>query len=110
MNMKKILLIAIGFYSFNLYATGKLTCDSGDPDSWQSKDELKTQMLEKEGWEKIRKIKVDGNCYEVYGTNPDGKGVEAYYHPVTLEKLLVSRWGWVIYDKREEDKKKKEAE
>ncbi|MGM3273873.1 PepSY domain-containing protein [Ralstonia sp. 24A2] len=33
----------------------------------------------------IKKFKVDGNCYEIYGTNKDGKKVEIYYDTKTLE-------------------------
>jgi len=32
----------------------------------------------------IRKFKVDGNCYEIYGTTKDGKKAEVYFDPKTL--------------------------
>jgi hypothetical protein len=57
------------------------------------------QTLKTQGW-KVRKSKVDGGCYEVYGTTPEGDRVEAYFHPVTLEKLLVSRRGKVLFKKK----------
>jgi hypothetical protein len=79
-------------------ATGLMTCESGDPAKWQTKENL-TKKMEAEGW-KIRRIKVDGGCYEVYGTTPDGNRVEAYYHPVTLEKLLVARRGEILFRKK----------
>ena len=78
-------------------ATGLMTCESGDPAKWQSQESL-TKKMQAEGW-KIRRIKVDGGCYEVYGTTPDGNRVEAYYHPVTLEKLLVARRGEILFRK-----------
>jgi hypothetical protein len=53
----------------------------------------------KQGWQ-VRKSKVDGGCYEVYGTDEKGNRVEAYFHPVTLEKLLVSRRGQVLFKKQ----------
>jgi len=39
-----------------------------------------------DGWtvEFLRRIKVDGGCYEVYAMNDKGERVEAYFHPVTL--------------------------
>ena len=80
------------------FATGKMTCDSGPESTWQSQTVLK-QTLEKQGWE-IRKAKVDGRCYEVYGKDPQGNRVEAYFHPVTLEKLLVSRRGEILFKKK----------
>jgi hypothetical protein len=48
----------------------------------------------------VRKSKVDGGCYEVYGTDPQGNRVEAYFHPVSFEKLLVSRRGQVLFRKK----------
>jgi len=35
----------------------------------------------------IAKFKVDGNCYEIYGKNKDGKKVEIYYDMKTLEPV-----------------------
>jgi len=69
-------------------ATGLATCDSGSPDKWQSQDKL-TAILKAKGWE-IRKIKVDGGCYEVYAIDDKGKGIEAYFHPVTLERVPIA--------------------
>ena len=56
---------------------------------------LKAKLAE-DGWI-VRKAKVDGGCYEVYGTDPQGNRVEAYFHPVTFRKLLVSRRGQVLF-------------
>ena len=62
-------------------ATGLATCDSG------SQDKL-SAMLKKKGWE-IRNIKVDGGCYEVYAIDEKGERIEAYFHPVTLERVPI---------------------
>ena len=40
-------------------------------DDWRTKDELESKIVE-EGW-KVRKVKVDEGCYEVYGTTPEGQ-------------------------------------
>lgn len=80
------------------YATGKIKCEAGPASSWTSRDKLESK-LKAEGWE-VRKSKVDGGCYEVYGKTPEGDRVEAYFHPVTLEKLLVTkRGGEVLFRK-----------
>jgi hypothetical protein len=71
------------------FATGLATCDSGPKESWQSQEKL-TQDLTARGW-KVNRIKVDGNCYEVYGTNEKGQRVEAYFHPKTLEFIPTER-------------------
>ena len=70
---------------------------SGPVSGWKSQKTL-TDKLTKDGWT-VRKSKVDGGCYEVYGTTPEGDRVEAYFHPVTLEKLYVSRRGEVLFRK-----------
>jgi hypothetical protein len=79
-------------------ATGKMSCNAGPQKSWKSQAVLK-KTLEKKGWQ-IRKTKIDGGCYEAYGTDPKGNKVEAYFHPVTLETLLISRRGEVLYKKK----------
>lgn len=49
---------------------------------WQPQEALQ-QKLEADGW-KIRKIKVDDGCYEVYGIDGAGKRMEAYFDPKTF--------------------------
>ena len=66
-------------------ATGLATCDSGPESGWQPRSKLE-KMLEEQNW-KIRRIKVDGGCYEVYAMNEKGERVEAYFHPVTLKPV-----------------------
>jgi len=64
------------------FATGLATCDSGPQETWQPQARLEKQLTDK-GW-KVRRIKVDGGCYEVYALNEKGERVEAYFHPRTL--------------------------
>jgi len=71
-------------------ATGLATCDSGPQSGWQSQDAL-TKHLMKAGWREVRRMKVDGNCYEVYGINENGRQAEAYYHPVTLQHIMTTQ-------------------
>jgi hypothetical protein len=79
-------------------ATGVMKCQSGPQSGWKTQEVLKAKLV-KEGWQ-VRKSKVDGGCYEVYGTTPEGDRVEAYFHPVTLEKLYVARRGEVLFRKQ----------
>jgi hypothetical protein len=88
---------ALAFAAAPAAATGKLSCDAPQK-QWKSRAALEAQ-LKKQGWQ-LRKSKVDGGCYEVYGTDPKGNRVEAYFHPVTFKKLLVSRRGQVLYRAR----------
>jgi hypothetical protein len=66
-------------------ATGLATCDSGPQESWQSQAKLEEQLTKK-GWT-VRRIKIDGGCYDVYALNEKGERVEAYFHPLTLEPV-----------------------
>lgn len=66
-------------------ATGLATCDSGPEEGWQSRDTLEARLTQ-EGWD-VRRIKVDGGCYEVYALDDKGERVEAYFHPETLERV-----------------------
>jgi hypothetical protein len=69
------------------YATGLATCASGSQDTWQPQEKL-TARLKEQGWQ-VRRIKVDGGCYEVYALDRDGKRVEAYFHPRTFAPVPV---------------------
>lgn len=70
-------------------ATGLATCDSGPKSGWQPTSKLEQQLKDK-GW-KVRKIKEDGGCYEVYGLDDKGKRVEVYFYPVTLEAVPTKK-------------------
>jgi len=76
-------------------ATGLMTCNAGPQSGWRSQEQL-VEALTRQGWQ-VRRTKIDGGCYEVYGTMPNGDRVEAYFHPVTFRQLLVSRRGEVIF-------------
>jgi hypothetical protein len=78
-------------------ATGAIKCKAGPQSGWKTQEALKAKLVS-EGWT-VRKSKVDGGCYEVYGTTPEGDRVEAYFHPVTFEKLYVARRGEVLFRK-----------
>jgi hypothetical protein len=66
-------------------ATGLATCDAGPKEKWQTTSKLE-QKLKDKGWT-VRRIKVDGGCYEVYGLDEKGQKQEAYFHPLTLEPV-----------------------
>jgi len=70
-------------------ATGLATCDSGPKEGWQPQARLEKQLVEQK-WQ-VRRIKVDGGCYEVYALNEKGERVEAYFHPVTLAPVPTRR-------------------
>lgn len=77
--------LAVATLSTGAFATGLATCDSGPMETWQPQEKLE-KMLSGKGW-KVRRIKIDGGCYEVYAMNEKGERVEAYFHPKTLEPV-----------------------
>ena len=92
--MKRVLLAGLALVSLLAaipgQATGLATCDSGPRESWQPQDKLE-KMLAGRGW-KIRRVKEDGGCYEVYAFDEKGERVEAYFHPKTLDLVPTSRY------------------
>jgi hypothetical protein len=97
--MKRILLaISLFALATPASATGLMACKSGDRANWKTTDQLKRKMIT-DGWQ-VRRIKEDGGCYEAYGTTPKGRRVEAYFHPVTLELLLVARRGEILFRRK----------
>ena len=71
-------------------ATGLATCDSGSRETWQPQEKLERMLVER-GW-RIRRIKEDGGCYEVYAFDEKGERVEVYFHPRTLTLVPTSRY------------------
>jgi hypothetical protein len=65
------------------FAAGK--CASSPKSKWQPKSTLE-QQLQSDGF-KVRQIKVEGGCYEVYATDKAGKRANMAYNAETLEKL-----------------------
>ncbi|MEM7257724.1 MAG: PepSY domain-containing protein [Pseudomonadota bacterium] len=95
MKLTYLSVLMLAGFTQSANATGLHTCDSGAREHWKSADAL-AQKLGDGGWQ-VRKIKVDGGCYEVYGTTPEGQRGEAYFHPQTLELEIIARRGKVLY-------------
>ncbi len=76
-------------------ADGDVVCNAGPKEKWQPLSALKKAAW-KQGW-KIDKVQVEGDCYEVYATTEEGQAIEAFFHPVTLKKLVVYRRGQEIF-------------
>lgn len=55
-------------------------CTKEAKDKWMPEAKMK-EMILSQGY-KIKKFKIDGNCYEIYGWDKEGKKVEIYYNPV----------------------------
>lgn len=77
------------------HADGDVRCGGGPQQNWKPMAALKKQVW-LEDWT-LQKAQVEGDCYEVYARTNTGMAVEAFFHPVTLKKLLVKRRGKEIY-------------
>lgn len=79
-------------------ADGDVVCNAGPQSEWQPMSEVRRRAW-REGWE-VLQVLVSGDCYEVYARNDQGQAIEAFFHPVTLQKLVVLRRGREIYRAR----------
>lgn len=63
-------------------SSGEVTQCTGEPRSnWQDAEQFQ-QGLTDEGYQ-INAFKItEGNCYEIYGTDPQQTKVEIYFNPV----------------------------
>lgn len=85
--MKRHLLIA----TLALIATGAaqahgdVKCSTPKAE-WRGQMELQAKLVA-EGW-KVRKVKVENGCYEVYGFDAKGQKAEAFFDPKSFEPVL----------------------
>ena len=66
-------------------ADGNFKCDVPKAE-WKKQTELKDKLLA-DGWKRVRQVKVDNGCYEVYGFNEKNERAEVYFNPKTFEKV-----------------------
>ena len=69
--------------SLSTAAFAKADCKAYPKAEWMKEADAKAR-IEAQGYT-IKKFKVDGNCYEIYGRNKEGKKVEIYYDTKTLD-------------------------
>jgi hypothetical protein len=66
-------------------ADGKFRCDVPKAE-WKKQTELKAKLLA-DGWKKVRQVKVEHGCYEVYGFNEKNQRAEVFFNPKTFEQV-----------------------
>jgi hypothetical protein len=96
MKMRVMMILAATLLASPALATGKIKCNVAKTDM-KPIEALKAELT-KQGWI-VAKAKIDGGCYEVYGTMPETGRVEAYFDPATFEKLYVEQRGKVLFKK-----------
>lgn len=76
-------------------ADGDVRCKGGPAETWKPLAAVRKKAWV-EGWT-VDKVQVQGDCYEVYARTETGQAVEAFFHPVTLQKLIVFRRGQEVF-------------
>lgn len=79
--MKKLLA---GLFALTLAsgAFAAASCPAYPKAEWMSEADAKAK-IESQGYQ-IKKFKVSGNCYEIYGHDQAGKKAEVYFDAKTL--------------------------
>ena len=79
--MKGALIVLMTLTTGSAFAGAN--CPKHAKSEWMPQSEAKAK-IEAQGY-KIKKFKVDGYCYEIYGTNREGKRAEVYFDTRTLD-------------------------
>jgi hypothetical protein len=74
-------LALVGALIVPLAAQANPTCTTEPKKNWMSEDAIKAKIAAL-GYQKIRSFKVTESCYEIYGSDKEGKLVEVYFNPV----------------------------
>ena len=88
--MKKIIqtTLCAALFAFGAsaaFAHGNVQCKEYPKSEWRPHTELQEKLV-KEGWT-VRRMEKTDTCYEVYGKDPKGKRVEAFFDPKTFERV-----------------------
>ena len=83
--MKRFAVAAVCVALTPAAAWAGANCKANPKAEWMSEADARAK-IEAQGY-KISKFKIDGNCYEIYGKNKEGKKVEIYYDAKTLEPV-----------------------
>ena len=79
------LLAALLATSTSVLAHGDVKCQKHPKEEWKPHTDLQ-RKLERDGWQ-IRRMEKTDSCYEVYGKDPQGKRVEAFFDPKTFDRV-----------------------
>ena len=79
-------LLALSLGLATLPAWADDDCDA-PVERWQSREAVR-QMAARQGW-KIQRLKIDDGCYEIRGSNAQGRPFKAKIDPETLQVLEI---------------------
>lgn len=88
-----------------LAAAPALASDDCDApvERWQSREAVR-QMAARRGWQ-VQRLKIDDGCYEIRGTDAQGRSFKAKIDPETLQVLKLKQRG-----DREQRERRRERE
>jgi len=99
--IRTIAAIAVGAASLTAatpaWADGDVTCGAGAKEKWKDERQVRRKAWQR-GWE-VLDVLVSGDCYEVYARNEQGQSIETFFHPETLDLLVIFRRGKEIFRK-----------
>ena len=81
-----LLAIALGLAALPTWADDD--CDA-PVNRWQSREAVR-QMADRQGWQ-IQRLKIDDGCYEIRGTDAQGRSFKAKIDPETLKVLKIKQ-------------------
>ena len=81
----KLAPLVLALAATSAWAHGDVQCPAHPKAEWQPHNDLYQKLL-KEGWQ-VRRMEATKTCYEVYGKDPEGKRVEAFFDPKTFERV-----------------------
>lgn len=73
--------IVLSAFAAQASAEEMRNCGNASQDKWMSKETF-TEKMKKDGLE-VRRIKIEGSCYEVYGIDAKGAKIERLFNPET---------------------------
>ena len=69
---------------------------------WQSREAVR-QMAVQQGWQ-VQRLKIDDGCYEIRGTDAQGRSFKAKIDPETLKVVKMKQRGGESSQKRDRDR------
>lgn len=80
-------LLGLGLAAAPVHASDD-DCDA-PVNRWQSREAVR-QMAAQQGWQ-IQRLKIDDGCYEIHGTDAQGRSFKAKIDPETLKVLKMKQ-------------------
>ena len=83
--IRPLAALACALAAHGALAHGSVECPIEPREQWRPQMELQRTLVD-QGW-RVRQVKLQGSCYEVYGFDAKGTRVEAFFNPRTFERI-----------------------